>query len=492
MNHGRTPLFRRTILGSNFAIGGFMTFKRLAYAIPVAFAGIGASNVHALDLYMDSKTKQIYAEPGPGRVRLGSFERVDEAAGKPAVAEKQIREQVKKEVQAATKDLPEVNTKGKLEFKSRDGNFKWKIGGRIHAQAGIYDNDRADNGTPTDFNNGADLRRARINIAAQLWKAWHFKLQYDFAGSGGVDAGLRDAFISYHNDQVWPFALTVGHFKEYFGLSSMSSSNDITFIERALPTRVFMAPDARRLGIGLATHGHDLWTLAAGFYGKNASGEDIGGVEVERSDPAVFSGRFTLSPIHTNGRVLHLGASGSWLSLDDTTRFRERPELTPGTTRLIDTGTLPNVDSMIRLGAEALAIYGPFSLQGEYVRTEVDRKRLSDPDFDGWYVQGSWILTGESREYDFKYGTFKNPKPNSIVGQGGYGAWEIAARYSRLDLNDADVDGGREENFTAGINWYPTPTFKFMANYVNVLNVKGGNFSGAEPEGFLLRGQVIW
>lgn len=126
------------------------------------------------------------------------------------------------------------------------------------------------------------------------------------------------------------------------------------------------------------------------------------------------------------------------------------------------------------------------------MRTEVDRKRLSDPDFDGWYVQGSWILTGESRGYDFKNGTFKNPKPNSIVGQGGYGAWEIAARYSRLDLNDADVDGGREENFTAGINWYPTPTFKFMANYVNVLNVKGGSFTGAEPEGFLLRGQVVW
>jgi phosphate-selective porin OprO/OprP len=473
-------------------LGEKMTRKNLASAIALAIGGMSANPTFALDLYVDSKTKQIYAEPGPNRIKLGSFERVGEAAGKSAAAEEEIREQVKKEVEAATKDLPEVNTKGKLEFKSRDGNFEWEIGGRIHAQAGIYDNDRADDGTPTDFNDGADFRRARLNIAAQLWKHWHFKLEYDFAGSGGVDAGLRDAFISYHNDQVWPFAATVGQFKEYFGLESYGSSNDITFIERALPSRAFSPPDARRLGIGLTTHGHDLWTLGAGFYGKNASSEDIGGVDVERDDPAVFVGRATLSPIHTNDTVLHLGFAGSWLSPDNTTRFRERPELTPGTGRLIDTGTLEEVNDVVRLGAEAAGVFGPFSVQGEYIRAEVDRKALSDPEFDGWYVQGSWILTGESRIYDFKKGVFKNPKPNSIVGQGGYGAWEVAARYSRLDLNDADVDGGREENFTAGLNWYPTPNFKFMANYVNVLNVKGGNFAGAEPEGFLLRGQVTW
>lgn len=153
---------------------------------------------------------------------------------------------------------------------------------------------------------------------------------------------------------------------------------------------------------------------------------------------------------------------------------------------------MTNADGVTRLGAEAAAIYGLFSLQGEYMRADVARNNLPDPGFDGWYVQGSWILTGEPRIYDFRFGTIKNPKPKSIVGSGGIGAWEFAFRYSGLDLNSKGVNGGKEDNITVGLNWYPHPNFKFMANYVNVLNVKGGQFAGAEPQGYLMRAQVTW
>lgn len=482
--------------------------KPTYFSITLAFflTGLIVFPCFALEIYIDPKTDQLFGKPGPGRVKLGTYKRVDEAdkapimsqeqpivtQDQPIATQEQIKQEVVKEVEKATEDFPEINTKGKLQFKSKDGDFAWGIGGRIHAQGGIYDDDRADNGEFTDFQDRASFRRARIDVTATLWQHWQMKLQYEFAGTGDVVEGIRDAWLVYNNEALWPVSAIVGQFKENYGLESFNSSNDITFIERALPSRAFSPPDARRLGFGLLTQGHDLWTLHAGFYGRNASGEDIGGVALERDDPAVFAGRVTLSPIHTENIIVHLGFAGSYLAPDNAVRFRERPELNPGTTRLVDTGLMTGIDSVTRLGAEAATVYGPFSLQGEYMRANVERRDLSNPAFDGWYVQGSWILTGEPRIYDFKFGTFKNPKPTSIVGSGGIGAWEIAFRYSGLDLNDKNINGGKEENITAGLNWYPNSNFKFMANYVNVLNIKGGPFAGADPHGFLMRGQVIW
>ena len=66
------------------------------------------------------------------------------------------------------------------------------------------------------------------------------------------------------------------------------------------------------------------------------------------------------------------------------------------------------------------------------------------------------------------------------------------ARYSTLDLSDESVDGGEEDNFTFGVNWYPTPNFRFMANYVKVLDLKGGDFDEADPDAFMLRAQAYW
>ena len=159
----------------------------------------------------------------------------------------------------------------------------------------------------------------------------------------------------------------------------------------------------------------------------------------------------------------------------------------------MDTGDFDAHD-VNRYGAEAAGVYGPFSLQAEYLRSAVNREDAGNPDvsFDGWYVMGSWVLTGESRGYVFEEARFKNPKPKGIVGKGGIGAWELLARYSTLDLSDGDVDGGEEDNVTVGLNWYPTPNFRFMANYVRVLDLEGGDFDGAEPEAFLLRAQAYW
>ncbi|MGH8585786.1 MAG: OprO/OprP family phosphate-selective porin [Gammaproteobacteria bacterium] len=399
------------------------------------------------------------------------------------------------EIKQAAETLPKVETKEKLEIATPDGAFKWRIGGRLHTDAAFYNNDTG-TGDTTTLSSGADIRRARLALEATLYRNWQLKLEYDFAGAADVDDGIRDAYLRYLYTAGWPASITVGQFKEYLGLESITSSNEISFIERALPSRTFNdvagGSDGRRLGVGLNTFGHNVWTASAGVFGRNASGETG---DDDESDPVGFVGRLTLSPWHTENRALHLGVAGSWFSPGDghTVQIRSRPEARVGADRLVDTGAF-DAEDLNRYGLEAAGVYGPFSLQGEYLLADVNREEAGNPDvgFDGWYVMGSWVLTGESRRYDFEEARFKNPKPKGIVGKGGIGAWELLARYSSLDLNDEDIDGGKEDNFTFGINWYPTPNFRFMANYVRVLDLEGGDFDGAEPDAFLLRAQAYW
>ena len=91
-----------------------------------------------------------------------------------------------------------------------------------------------------------------------------------------------------------------------------------------------------------------------------------------------------------------------------------------------------------------------------------------DPQFNGFYAFASYFLTGEHRPYSTSSGTFAGikPKQNFLDGKGGLGAWEIAARYSQLDLNDEGIDGGKLGDFTFGLNWYLNPNYRVTFNYV--------------------------
>jgi phosphate-selective porin OprO/OprP len=115
-------------------------------------------------------------------------------------------------------------------------------------------------------------------------------------------------------------------------------------------------------------------------------------------------------------------------------------------------------------------VYGPFSLQGEYMYSDVDSAwTFGDLDFDGWYAYASWILTGEHRPYSTDSGTFGKIKPKNPwnLEKGHWGAWELAARYSTLDLNSGwAIRGGEETNITVGLNWYLNTNTRIMFNYV--------------------------
>ncbi|HET7809004.1 MAG TPA: porin, partial [Steroidobacteraceae bacterium] len=187
---------------------------------------------------------------------------------------------------------------------------------------------------------------------------------------------------------------------------------------------------------------------------------------------------------------VHLGASGTYVfapadqgqgtSPRHPLRFRDRPEIRVDGTRLIDTGSI-DADNASVYGLEFGGNWKSFYLQGEHFWYDVSRRasaNLPDPDFTGYYLQGSWVLTGESRRYNAVTGSFQNPRPKTPFSvNGGLGAWELAARFSRMNLNFNEglegaaatpdsIRGGDQQVWTLGVNWFPNPNVKVMLNYL--------------------------
>jgi phosphate-selective porin OprO and OprP len=381
--------------------------------------------------------------------------------------------EVQKQLAEATKpDDVEIKVKGGITVKTRDGKFSTKLGGRVQADGATY------SGEP-DMGNGTEIRRARIYLQGNMYYDWGYKLQYDFAHTGANGKGIADAFITY--DGFDDLQLKVGNFKDPFMLQEHTSSKFTLFTERAVPAAFFAG---RHIGV-MASTSHKHWSLVGALVGESVSA-DLG----EDDEGWGAGSRVTFSPINEKTKLVHLGVALNYRDPgdDDRARFKQTPESHVTGVNIVDTRIIANVDDYLKVGLEAAVTYGPFSAQAEYVTTSVNRSIGSDLDFDGWYVQTGYFFTGESRNYQNR-GAFASVTPKGIVGEGGIGAWEFGLRYSSVDLSDADIDGGEADLMGAALNWYPTPTLRFSANYIDVLDIDGGANDGDEPSVFQVRSQ---
>ncbi len=330
--------------------------------------------------------------------------------------------------------------------------------------------------------NGVEFRRARLFAKGTAFHVIDYKVQYDFANTQSTAANdklqatsFRDVFITV-KELPYLGHVRVGHFKEPYGLEENTSSKYITFMERALP--IPLIPE-RNVGVMAFNHS----------WGKNmtwAIGAFTSRIE---DDPPEFSNdagntaltmRGTFLPWYdeaTGGRGLfHLGAAYSFRDIPgDLVWFRARPE-SHLSDRVVDTGNITDVPDYQLLGLEAALVYGPFSAQSEYMAAFLNRNGFADARFDGYYVYVSYFLTGESRRYNRSRAYFERIQPFEnffLVRDGdgyiraGRGAWEIAYRYSYLDLDSAGVVGGRVADHTLGLNWYLNPYTRMMWNYVH-------------------------
>lgn len=340
-----------------------------------------------------------------------------------------------------------------FKLNSPDGDVKLKFGGRIQNDWAWYSADDELEAAVGAFEEGTEFRRARLFFEGELYERVEFKAQYDFAGG---DPEFKDVYLGLIN-LPGVGGLRVGHYKEPYSLEEQTSSKYLTFLERSLPTEAFTP--SRNTGLMLHK-AEDRYTWAVGLFRDT---DDFG--DAAERDEVNLTGRVTGVPWTAEGgrRLLHLGVSVSEREpTGDTLRFRSRPEshLAP---RVVDTGSFA-ADGLTVVDLEAALVHGPLSLQGEYTQAAVDALGGPDPDFDGFYVTGSWFPTGEHRPYDG--GSFGRVKPRNAWRAGGIGAWEIALRYSSLDLSDGAIAGGEVDDVTFGVNWYPFANVRWMANYV--------------------------
>ena len=161
------------------------------------------------------------------------------------------------------------------------------------------------------------------------------------------------------------------------------------------------------------------------------------------------------------------------LSSDRDAQISSRPESYVTNTRLVDTGVWPAVDLSSALGLELAGSRGPVVFKSEFYRTQWSRTDASSPKFRGWYAEASWFLSGEKAHY--REGKFI--RPNVLSDKG---AWQVAFRFSTIDLNDEDVEGGTEKNLSFGINWYSKTHWRFMANVIKV-KAEDGPYGEQKP-----------
>jgi len=397
-----------------------------------------------------------------------------------------------------------VKWKGAPELSSSDGKFKFKVRGRVMADYDGIDQDYPITGDQ-DIS-GVELRRARLGVEGVVFYDWKYKFEVDFAGD---TTAVKDAYVAYANWAPWEKSeIRFGNQYVYNSLEEITSSRFITFMERAAFEEAFFLE--RQIGVGLLA-GDKHWSFQTGYYGAESGDQGT-----FSTDTTAASVRGTVAPINVDANgvhtVLHLGASyrhrdAGTLRADDTEelfRYRARPDLHLAD-RFVATPRIAEDDDMFVL--EGAFVFNSFSVQGEYaqLKTSADPAFSNvSPTYNGWYVDASWYLTGETRTYEADSGEFGRTKVKHPVyhGSGGWGAWQIAGRYDTVDLSDkADAitnfgvvscsECGEQRTWLVGLNWLLTDYTALKFNYTQS-DIKGGVNDGADIQGFGMRAQVDW
>jgi len=360
-----------------------------------------------------------------------------------------------------------------LQLRSSDGAFDIRVGGRTQFDMAFFDADERwerlaalnpDFGLG-DEDDGVAFRRARLSIRGTIYEHIGFKAQYDFAvnSPGNDGAQFRDVFIEF-KDVPWVDKVRIGHFQEPFSLEEMTSNSYMTFMERSL-ANVFTPSFNTGLTVEKSVfqnriHGVVGIFKTTDFWPSDNDSNEAAGYGI--------TARLTGVPwASEDGRsLIHLGLNASRRNPDGAITFRQRPESYLAQ-RYVDTGAL-DTGRLFTYGIEGAVVHGALSLQGEFIAAELDTSPFGKRSFSGYYGAISWLLTGEQRPY--KKGAFWRVIPaHPFAYRGdrrGWGAWEVAARYSQVDLNDGPIQGGTEENVTLGVNWYLNANTRIMVNYI--------------------------
>lgn len=388
---------------------------------------------------------------------------------------------------------------GKPTFATVDGRFTANVRAILMMDSGKYfqDNDLGPAVVGRDLNEGINFRRARIGFDGRLFQDFDYSFVYEFGGSGAEEAGrLYEASVTY--TALKPLRIKIGAFEPNVGLAAATSTSAMPILERPAPAEAArnVAAGDSRTAIQLSAagvFGEDDTGIATRWFGATAfTGNTLGGTQ-QFDEQTGWTARVALAPYSGTTWQAHIGGNYQYVIQPNDavgpgvagTRYpiqiRDRPELRLDGSRLVDAGAIDAEHATV-YGGEAAFGFGSFLVEGEVFKYKIERRNsaLANPNFDGWYVQGSYVLTGETRAYDPVEARFGAPRMNYNFNPkaGTWGAFELAARYSVLDLNYREgaagatpvggVRGGEQKILNVGVNWYWNPAMRMMLGYQHV------------------------
>jgi phosphate-selective porin OprO and OprP len=367
--------------------------------------------------------------------------------------------------------------RGKPFLKSADDNFRIELGGRFQADFHAAEDDTR---TLTGSKLGSQflVRRARLNLDGRLYRWIGFRIEAEFTeGVSLKDAYLDLAFLP-------ELRLQAGQFKVPFSLEELTSSRFIDFVERSLVNE--LAPSRDR---GVMLYG-DLMQGAVSYYlgGFNGTGEDTS----DNNGDKDLAFRLAVSPFRGSDsfwlKGLQLAGNVTWGNQDRSTSAQGRTSART-TNRFAFFAPQPTRGERLRYGGDLAWLVGPAALKFEYDVQENERSGLGaggsdldDVTATGWYVSGTYVLTGEDK---LRSG---NVVPKNaflpFTGRGGLGAFEVGIRYAELDFDSDDpvnffdgsltrIPGGGTtaqngaQALTLGVNWYFNEWTRLMLNWTN-------------------------
>jgi phosphate-selective porin OprO/OprP len=433
---------------------------------------------------------------------------------------------------------------GRLQITSADGRFSAALRGLFQFDTAYYGQSHAASLLPAaygpDLGSGSNFRRVYLGLSGRLFGDWTYNLNGDFGGSGGTETPAHIQSVYLEFDGLAPWAFRVGAFPPPASVEDATSAGDTIFIERNAPSdlqRNIAGGDGRdafsiiyadpTIFGALSYTGNKVQDGAKALAAAGAT------ATANFDEQQALVGRLSWLPIATPDVKWLVGVNGTHVfkfadlvsnglanlsntpgaAALSTVSLSDPPELTVDSNgiALANTGALP-AKHLTQWGVESALQVENFYGQAGYYGFEVTRSPIaynqftasgvsssaivqpSNNNFSAWYAQATWILTGESRTYNASTGAFAPPKPAApfSLHDGTWGAFEIAARYSDLDLNDNIFDpsnivtawtgtsktytyyntvrGGDQHIATLGVNWYPNSVIRFALNYELIQN----------------------
>jgi phosphate-selective porin OprO and OprP len=370
-------------------------------------------------------------------------------------------------------------------IKSSDGNYLLKIGADLQTDIRTF--------TGTGSSSLTDqilLRRVRPTFSGTVYKYVDFYLRPDFGLGNTI---IYDAYVQLN--YIPRFQIRVGKFKPPVGLERLQSDDDTTFVERGLPT--LLAP-SRDIGVQLA--GDIVKRRLSYQLGVFNGVPDNSLSDASATGHRSYAGRIFTTPFQTGGESVlsglgfGLGAEGgstdgialpAYKSAGQNTFFSFNSGVTSAGHRTA-------------LSPQAYYYLGPFGVLAEDTVTEEHFQKgtvRQNVAFRAWQVAASYILTGEKKGF-----TSPTPKHPFNLANGGWGAWEIAARTGsfRVDKGlfaygfaDPTKSPSQTREWLAGVNWYLNRLVRISVDYGHT-NFAGGalNADRAAERVILARFQI--